>query len=522
MEPSLYLSEEGNKRRSKSPFIESKIKDVHKFASYKDASEMNQEEVIEILKENGYLLKFIKNPTLNMVIAANEKRSGPIYYVKNLTEEMLDTLLVCDENKEFLHQTFPFYACFINNLSREYLNKIVTKSFFYKDFNITEVDKEVLKASIKNTPDRFNHIIEQKDKLDAVFFQELVDLVIDTVLLLGVKPEEILFYFNSKEDQCEELCLSALKYSWKNYNYVKVKSKKVYLECLKYNTKYAKDLLKLYNVKPEDVLSINGSALKYIVSPTDEQIKIALRQDGKAIEFVKNHTEEYCLIAVNQNGLTVRYMENPSLDVCYQAVKNNKNALVLIKNEDTRIKLRKLLKEESFNFANVDLTKGEIEEKLNVISNVVSVVKDMLNHNLTNFNHIDIINRCLKKLHNKTLLDKDTLVRIIKNQIIFITGITKVIEPKTDIVKKELSLLETIEEFLLTKNNRYPVDIFSHKTFIVMVLNKIPYKIIGEEYCKLCVGISKNVRMLRNTSDGLVLEYGQEDIIIKTIENYIK
>lgn len=432
MEPSIYLSEEGNKVRSKSPFIESKIKDEYNFASYKDANDMNQEEVIEILKEKGYLLKFINNPTEDMVVTALTSSKNAMFHVKNLTEGILNRLIEKDkiytDSFDILHKSsFPYTLVYINNINLEYITKIVKETYSFYGIKINMLDKEFILEILKESGrGNLRMLIEQKDSFSKEDFTYFIDNLLKYKIekRYVIKSRILTRLYDKKECQCEELCLAAIKIHWQNYQGVKIKSKEVYLECLKYNNRYTKDLLK-FGVSIEEILSINGLALKYIENPTIEQIKIAIEQNGKAIEFVKDKTEELCLMAVQQDGLALRYIKSPSFDVSVKAAQNHPNAVMLL-DKELRPMIREELKNQTLNFVNVDLSKSIIEEKLLVITNTVSVIRDMIKHNLNSLDHNDIINRCLTKLKNKTSLDRDTIIKIIKNQIMSINGITSI------------------------------------------------------------------------------------------------
>lgn len=427
MEPSIYLSEEGNKERSTSPFKEKKIKDEYNFASYKDASEMNQEEVIEILKEKGYLLKFINNPTDEMVMTAIKYSSKTIYYVKYVSEELFNKIIEHDNQyTEFFDIltkcVFPYNIVYLNNLSLEYINKLIRNSISLYGIKINLLDKEIILDVLKKTGRRnIGYLIEQKDTFLKEDFNYLIENIVQyTIEKRHTSKDRILTrFFREKELQCEELCLTAIKIDWRNYQGVKIKSKNVYLECLKYNNRYTKDLLKM-GVSIEEILSVNGLALKYIENPTLEQINIAVKQNGKAIEFVNDKTEELCLMAVEQDGLAIRYIKTPSFDVAVKAALNNERSIMLL-DQSLRPHIRDAVKETSFKTETASIPKKDILERLEIVKKINSTILKIVN-NYDSIQNDIIIKSCFKALNkvNKTI-NEEEVYNIIITQIKILT-----------------------------------------------------------------------------------------------------
>ena len=523
MEPSIYLSEEGNKERSTSPFKEKKIKDEYNFASYKDASEMNQEEVIEILKEKGYLLKFINNPTDEMVMTAIKYSSKTIYYVKYVSEELFNKIIEHDNQyTEFFDIltkcVFPYNIVYLNNLSLEYINKLIRNSISLYGIKINLLDKEIILDVLKKTGRRnIGYLIEQKDTFLKEDFNYLIENIVQyTIEKRRTSKDRILTrFFREKELQCEELCLIAIKIDWRNYQGVKIKSKNVYLECLKYNNRYTKDLLEM-GVSIEEILSVNGLALKYIKDPTKEQINIAVKQNGKAIEFVKDKTEELCLLAVQQDGLAIRYIKNPSLVISVAAVQNHPNAIMLI-DQSLRHEVREEIKNQTFKLNDTTVTRKDILVRLEIIKSVNSklhkLYKECFEKELS-YTPLEMVDLCLKDLIKKYDTSEDVLKTIIKNQLDIIAFTEEIKKPFKPVVKSKRPLEERLCDIFTYSNGQTVIGIIEG--------NKISIKGETLEYVlpSSDVNLGNGSRVLKRIEDNFLVEYGQDDIkiIFKELE----
>lgn len=313
-------------------------------------SEEDENDIENILIDKGLANSIYKNPTIKMVIAAVRYNPIALYYIKNVSLEMLETIIEVIVEKGVYKDT-PSFIIYINNLTKEHIRMVTEKIFYHRYMNILEIDKDVLRTSAQTGHKCFCHLknlIEQKDLLEPDFLKELMKIEVDVLSSgRGYRAHYMLKYLD-KDSQCEELCLEVLKRFPSNYKYCKVKSKEVYLVCLKYATTHAKSLMKDFGVSPEEVLSINGLALNLIDNPTHEQIVIALKQNGRALQFVKNANAEYSLLAVNQTGLALRYIKNPTDEIMIAAARETEKALLLIEDKSKRAEIRASVREKKF------------------------------------------------------------------------------------------------------------------------------------------------------------------------------
>ena len=423
LEPSIYLSEEGNQLRQESPFKDGLV-DEYKFSSLTDISAEGEDVIVRILKEKGWLIQFIKNPTFNMVMAAVSYNPVTLYYVKNVSLEMLETIIEVILEKNVYRDTPIFVVAYINNLSKEHIKMVTEKIFYHRHMNILEIDKEVLRTSVRTGHKCFCHLknlIVQKDLLEPDFLKELMKIEVDVLYNdRRFEPSNFLKYYY-KDSQCEELCLAVLKRFPDNYKYCKVKSKEVYLVCLKYAVTHAKSLMEDFGVSPEEVLAINGLALNFVENPTHEQIVIALKQNGKAIQFVKNVNTEYSLLAVNQTVQALRYIKNPTDEVMIAAARETEKALLLIEDKSKRAEIRAIVRERSFVMSNrLDKVLKDFNNNKLIINLILSTIEEIVSAAIKNKSDVtdrEIIKACLDKRIGNGTLSEEELISLVKNQI---------------------------------------------------------------------------------------------------------
>jgi hypothetical protein len=227
--------------------------------------------------------------------------------------------------------------------------------------------------------------------------------------------------YYDKDSQCEELCLEVLKRFPSNYKYCTVKSKEVYLVCLKYAVTYAKSLMEDFGVSPEEVLAINGLALNLVENPTHEQIVVALKQNGRAIQFVKNVTKEYSLLAVSQTGLALRYIKNPTDEIMIEATRETEKALLLIDDKVKRAEIRANVRERSFVMSNkLDKVLKDFNNNRLIINLILSTIEEIVSTAIKNKSDVtdrDIIKACKDRQVCSGTLSEEKLINLVKNQI---------------------------------------------------------------------------------------------------------
>ena len=102
---------------------------------------------------------------------------------------------------------------------------------------------------------------------------------------------------------------------------------------------------KVVDLSPEDQLAAIKripSLIKYLDSPTDEMIEIALNKNGENIKYIKN--EKLQLQAIKNNVRLLKHIKNPSVELQLDAINADKEAIDYIDNpSDEAIALAKQL-----------------------------------------------------------------------------------------------------------------------------------------------------------------------------------
>lgn len=81
------------------------------------------------------------------------------------------------------------------------------------------------------------------------------------------------------------------------------------------------------------LLSINGLALQYIIEPTMEMRKTALKQTYKALIFIEEPTEDEILDTLRTEPVAIQYLSNPDVKMQLEAISKYTCAVEFIRGE---------------------------------------------------------------------------------------------------------------------------------------------------------------------------------------------
>ena len=235
--------------------------------SIKNPSEQVQ---LEAVRQNGNAINYIKNPSEQVQLEAVKQDGRAIQYIKNPSEQV---------QLEAVRQ---------NGCSRKYID------------NPSSYIKSVL--DVIKTSNRVVYVLHEEGK-------------------------EPLF---SVGCQCN---INKEYFKWRIYNMDNGLEKNPYrLEYIDVINKY---------INKDERIDINE---KYQFTKEQEekfQLK-AVRQDGNAIKYIKNPSEQLQLEAVKENGCAIYYIKNPSLEVQLEAVRQDGCAICFIYNPSEQVQLEAL------------------------------------------------------------------------------------------------------------------------------------------------------------------------------------
>lgn len=403
MNSSPYLSDEGNKYRVNAMSI--KTKDRFKILK----NNYTNEEILEFLKIDGYSIKFVSNPTDEMLETAYNTNKFSIMYMKRQTTYIINDVITNE----------PHCLIYLQDITMDIIKEMIEIFGISNYININVIDKDIILKKVPAYHSLMAKIIKQKNSLDNKYFLEILEAYLKpykTMKKFTWESDRILSYFK-KDLQCDELALAAIKINWENYKHYKGSSPEVLKECLKYNPNRFEKLAS-FNLSNSDILKINGLALEHIKDPTHEEILIALHSNSRAIKFVKNQTDEYCKIAVLDNGLTIRNITNQTEEICLMAVLQNETAITLIKDQNLRSIVREKHKQIKNKGMVVETQVKEVTDRLNLITQINKKINLFIKHIGSNtYTLNDIVIYIKDKVNKKHPFDIMTLECIIISQI---------------------------------------------------------------------------------------------------------
>ena len=299
----------------KSRFIE--IPDNKNGVVYVLKSDIN--DLTEYVERYPHAIKYIDNPSEQMVIRAVKRDPTVYFHLKVLTPAIVEAV-VNRSASIFEHIPVQFQT---ELLSITAIKKNI-KMFAYVHKKTYDACKEALKIDplllkcINLSTDEFSHLTKD----------EYNELVVIAVSKNGLALEFV-------DDQSEELCKIAVRQNGLALRFVKNKTQDICSLAVSENS------LALEFVDPEmqthsmcfNAVSKTPTALKFVDNQTEDICMEALRRKPFTLEFVKNQTEKLVLYAVKINGMALRHSKIFTEKVCSAARKNKAGSVAYIKNK---------------------------------------------------------------------------------------------------------------------------------------------------------------------------------------------
>lgn len=92
------------------------------------------------------------------------------------------------------------------------------------------------------------------------------------------------------------------------------------------------DLFGLSYEQINELLAKKGNYIQFIENPTEEQCRIAVRQNGYAIRHIKNQTPELIDLAIATSPLALQFVVNPTNEQSAKSLAKDAHAIQFIKN----------------------------------------------------------------------------------------------------------------------------------------------------------------------------------------------
>lgn len=229
-----------------------------------------------IIKENGLLIKYIKNPSLNMKITAVKENPKAI--------EFIDSPLILPDD---------ILIVIIKNLKEDVIRKINLE---------TNMQKLSLEVKIELL------------KIDGLLIRYL-------------------------ENPLFELQMEAVKQNCLAIFHIKNPTDEIIINAIKKNSWIIKDIVNPSKEVQKETVKQNGLAIQVFYEPTKDLQILAVQQNGWAIRYIDKPSLEVKIEAVKQNGTVIQLIKEPSLDVQLEAVRENGMAIKYIKDPPLKVQL---------------------------------------------------------------------------------------------------------------------------------------------------------------------------------------
>lgn len=241
---------------------------------YIDQDIIDKEILIDLIKKDNTILRYIKNKDINICMEAIKSNENSIVYIQD-----------CDYNE---------ICCMVPDKLYKYIKN--------KDYNKCLM-------LIKNKLLSLKYIKNQTR-----------EMCIEAVKINGLELEFALY----KDD---EICEMAFKNNYKSIKYINNPTKNMCIEAIKKNS------MLLEYIKNQDkelcILAINKNPLSFrFVKIQDEELcNLAIRKNYLNLQYVINQTYEMCYEIVKINGLALQYANFQNEEICFNAIKQNIKAI---------------------------------------------------------------------------------------------------------------------------------------------------------------------------------------------------
>ena len=206
---------------------------------------------IEMLSQNGMVLKFVKNQTEEICTIAVKQNSFALSYVKQQTEKLCKIAVKNDTTGDVLNYVEDRFKtkelCTLAVKQNGYALRFVYKSPLLSLSTMYELTELAL----------------QQNGYDIKYIGNQTTLICK----LAIKQNPYSLFFVARQYQTDEICKFAVQQ--------------------------------------------NGLALQYVINQTDEICELAVQQNGNALQFVKKQTPKICELAVEQTENALMYVEYP-------------------------------------------------------------------------------------------------------------------------------------------------------------------------------------------------------------------
>jgi hypothetical protein len=303
---------------------------------------------IEAVKQNGLSLCFVKEQTADICIKAVKQNGLSLCYVKEQTDDIcikavkhdgLSLQYVKDQNmvKHLYYDIVKKTVEYNLSLKKNYWNWWTPSIVQY--INDAEVCENLVKEFpmalmwIKDDMQTHKMCIEVMKKY-GMALRFVANQTLE-ICLEAVKNDGMALQYVNIEDPIYmvDICIEAIKQNPSAIIFVKNKSAKIYIELVKKNYKHIEFIEEQTPEICIEAVSQYGLALKFVKDQTHEICINAVKQYGLALQYVKNKTYDICIEAVRQNGFAIKFVDKNQegyANICKEALNTSPKAISLI------------------------------------------------------------------------------------------------------------------------------------------------------------------------------------------------
>jgi hypothetical protein len=283
------------------------------------------------VKQNGYAITQIKNPSEEIQMAALKNDPHVFKYIKNPSEEV-----------QLIAVKHTGYAIHSIEDPSEAVKLAAVQETGHAIQYIENPSEAVKLAAVQRDGLAIAHINNPSEKMQLIAVKVYGSAIryiknpSEAVQVAAVRQD--IYAFQEIRNPSEQAQLAAVQENGDMIRYIENPSEQIQLIAVQ-NQPRAIQWIK----KPSEQLQLiavqkSPRAIQYIKKPSEQAQLVAVQKNGYAIEMIEDPSEAVKLAAVQQNGFAIESIKNPSEAVQLAAVKQDRNLINYIANPTPRVR----------------------------------------------------------------------------------------------------------------------------------------------------------------------------------------
>lgn len=324
-------------------------------SDYRMIGKLDEETQVKLVEKDILNISYVKNPSLNVQLAAVNSRGWSIRYIDNPCDQVKIAAIKnsprsieaiknpTDEMKLMAIESDVDSMRYIKNPTEEMKWMAINKGI-----SLSAIDNPTLEmqlTAIKINGENIACIGNPTDEMMWIAIRSrgasirlFADKATDEMKFAAIKSDGAACNFIPNPTR--EMFLEAVKVTPSIFYQNTAISKKYRGDgeiCLEAVSRLGANISSVCCPTEEMKLAAvynDGLVIRHIVAPTEEMKLIAVKQNGYAIEYIKDPPEEMKLIAVRNRGGAIAYIKNPTEEMKIEAIKNDPECIRYIHTKD--------------------------------------------------------------------------------------------------------------------------------------------------------------------------------------------